>query len=274
MVGTWKRKFDDTIGYLSEKVKDQPSIGIILGSGLGPLADEIICQHCISYDSIPHFPRTTVKGHQGRLIVGTLEEKLIIAMQGRFHYYEGYELDEVVYPVRVMGQLGVKSLIVTNAAGGVNLDFKPGDLMLIKDHLNLLGANPLRGGNFDFLGPRFPDMTEAYCKDYIQQASTIADGLGIKIKEGIYAAVSGPSYETPAEIRYLREIGADAVGMSTVPEVIAANHMGIKTLGVSCITNMAAGVLNARLHHQEVMDTAKKAKDSFISLIKGIIKVI
>ncbi len=238
------------------------------------MAEEITNQTIVPYNKIPHFPVTTVEGHKGQLIIGDFEGKRVIAMQGRFHYYEGYSMEEVVYPVRVMGQLGVKNLIITNAAGGINLDFQPGDLMVIKDHINLLGVNPLKGANISQLGERFPDMSEAYNMDLRELASITAKDLTINIRKGVYAAVTGPSYETPAEIRYLRTIGADAVGMSTVPETIAANHMGIKVLGISCITNMAAGVLDAKLNHEEVVETANKVKDKFINVLRGVVRRI
>lgn len=272
MIGKISRELDDTIQVLKQSVNEIPELGIVLGSGLGVLAEEIENKTVISYKYIPHFPSTTVEGHKGQLVIGQLEGRNVVAMQGRFHYYEGYSMEDVVYPIRVMGQLGIKKLIITNAAGGINTDFVPGDLMLISDHINLMGVNPLRGPNIEMLGPRFPDMSEAYCKNLRAKTIQAANDLGIKLQEGVYAAVSGPSYETPAEIRYLRVIGADAVGMSTVPEVITANHCGIKVLGISCITNMAAGVLDTKLSHDEVVETANKVKDKFIKLINGVIR--
>jgi purine-nucleoside phosphorylase len=266
------RKLEDTTNYLQKLLTNVPNTGIILGSGLGIMAEEINNATYIPYSEIPHFPTTTVKGHKGQLVIGELEGKKVLVMQGRFHYYEGYSMEDVVYPVRVMSQINIKNLIITNAAGGINTQFKPGDLMLINDHINLMGSNPLRGQNIDLLGLRFPDMSEAYSQHLREIAKNVSVKLGIDLKDGIYAAVSGPSYETPAEIRYLRVIGADAVGMSTVPEVIAANHCGIKVMGISCITNMAAGVLNKKLTHEEVVENANKAKDTFIKLIKGIIR--
>jgi purine-nucleoside phosphorylase len=266
------RKFEETKKYIRKTTTSEPEIGIILGSGLGVLAEEIQNPTLLPYNEIPHFPVTTVEGHKGQLVIGELEGKNVVVMQGRFHYYEGYTMEEVVYPVRVMGQLGIKNLIITNAAGGVNLDFQSGDLMLIKDHINLLGTNPLIGPNIQQLGDRFPDMSEAYNPGLRKLAALTAKDLTIHVQKGVYAAVTGPSYETPAEIRYLRIIGADAVGMSTVPEVIAANHMGIKVLGISCITNMAAGVLPEKLSHDEVVETANRVKDTFIKLVKEVVR--
>ncbi len=270
----FKLALEESIEYLKKNTSHNPEVGLILGSGLGVLADEILDQRIIPYGEIPHFPKSTVEGHAGQLIFGNLEGKSVIAMQGRFHFYEGYTMSEVTYPVRVMQSLGVKTIIVTNAAGGVNLNFVAGDLMVINDHLNLMGTNPLIGSNEPSFGPRFPDMSEAYSKELRLLTHRVAVREGFLLKEGIYGGLTGPSYETPAEIRYLRTIGVDAVGMSTVPEVIVANHAGMKVLGISCITNMAAGVLPQKLNHHEVMETADKIKDKFIKLIKGILKEI
>lgn len=268
-------KLTDSVKAIKEAMGDfRPRVGLILGSGLGGLAEEIAEPCIVPYEEIPYFPISTVAGHAGKLVIGMLGNAAVMACQGRFHYYEGYTLQEVTYPVRVMQKIGIEVLIVTNAAGGINTSFKPGDLMLIKDHINLFGDNPLRGKNYDELGPRFPDMSEAYSKELRTLAKDIAQKLGIELKEGVYAGVIGPSYETPAEIRYLRTIGADAVGMSTVPEVIVANHGGIKVLGISCITNMAAGVLDCPLSHEEVMKTAEKVKHNFANLIKHILNSI
>ena len=268
------RELEDTKKHIANCIIDTPDIGIILGSGLGMMAEEINNEIVLPYNKIPHFPVTTVEGHKGQLVLGDFEGKKVVVMQGRFHFYEGYSMEEVVYPVRVMGQLGIKNLIITNAAGGINLDYDPGDLMVINDHINLMGVNPLKGTNISQLGERFPDMSQAYNKDLREIAYTAAKDLNIIVRKGVYAAVTGPSYETPAEIRYLRIIGADAVGMSTVPETIAANHMGIKVLGISCITNMAAGVLDAKLNHEEVVETANRVKDKFINVIRGIVRGI
>lgn len=264
------KKFEETKQYIENAITDKPEVGIILGSGLGFLVEEIQNPVLLPYTNIPHFPVTTVEGHQGQLAIGKFENKSVVMMQGRFHYYEGYSMEDVVYPVRVMSQLGIKNLIITNAAGGVNVDFQPGDLMLINDHINLMGANPLIGPNIRQFGDRFPDMSEAYNLKLRELARSTAKDLSIQVQEGVYAGVTGPSYETPAEIRYMRIIGADAVGMSTVPEVIVANHMGINVLGISCITNMAAGVLPEKLNHDDVVEVANKAKDTFIKLVKGV----
>ncbi len=259
---------------IDKKINIKPDIGLILGSGLGVLAEEIENSVYINYSDLPHFPVSTVKGHKGRFVTGKLENKKIIAMQGRFHHYEGYNFKEIVLPVRVMKLLGIKKLIITNAAGGINLNFEPGNFMLITDHINLMGGNPLRGKNIAEFGPRFPDMTEAYSKKLTTLAGKAAAERGIVIKKGIYAALGGPNYETPAEIRFLRTIGADAIGMSTVPEVITARHMQIEVLGISCITNMAAGVLPEPLNHEEVMEIAERAKPEFIELVRSVLNKI
>ena len=260
--------------FILKKTKYKPEIGLILGSGLGSLADSIEDPEFYSYEDLPHFPTSTVEGHAGRLVIGMLNGKCVIAMQGRFHYYEGYSLNEVTFPVRVMKLLGISKLIVTNAAGSVNVDYKPGDLMVITDHLNLSGNNPLIGKNIEEFGPRFPDMSNAYNTELIGKVLEISKKLNLDVKSGVYAMMSGPSYETPAEIRMLRILGANAVGMSTVPEVIIANHCGIKTVGISCLTNMAAGILAQPLNHEEVMETSTKVREKFISLMKEIIAVI
>jgi purine-nucleoside phosphorylase len=264
-------KLQETLAYIRTQTELQPVIGLILGSGLGGLAKEITGGVTIDYKDIPNFPVSTVEGHAGQLVLGELLGKLVVAMQGRFHHYEGYSMQEVTYPVRVMHQLGVKTLLVTNAAGGVNTDFVPGDLMLISDHINLMGDNPLIGPNLAEFGPRFPDMSEAYNKALGKVAEDVAKQVGFKLKKGIYAGLNGPSYETPAEIRYLRAISVDAVGMSTVPEVLVANHSGLKVVGISCITNMAAGILDVKLDHQEVMEVANRVQTRFLALVKGII---
>ena len=267
-----KRKLKDTVSVLEEKTDFKPDYGLILGSGLGILAEEIEESTVVPYKELPHFPVSTVEGHAGRLVFGYLAGQRVIAMQGRFHRYEGYSLGEVTYPVRLMQYLGVNKLIITNAAGGIGDHLKAGDLMLIKDHINLMGDNPLIGENEAELGPRFPDMSEAYNIAMRSAAQKIGEKLNIELKEGVYAGLTGPSYETPTEIRYLKSIGADAVGMSTVPEVIAANHGGLKVLGISCITNMAAGITQGKLNHEEVMATAEQTKEKFITLVKGILQ--
>jgi purine-nucleoside phosphorylase len=266
-----KQAIEKAASYLRDKIATPPRIGLILGSGLGVLADEIEKAVRIPYEQIPGFPVSTVEGHAGQLVYGQLEGAAVIAMQGRFHYYEGYRLDQVTFPVRVMKALGVKELIVTNAAGGVNERFQPGDLMIITDHINNMGNNPLIGPNDPELGVRFPDMTEAYSKRLRNIAKEVAANLRIPIQEGVYVANTGPSYETPAEIRMIRAIGGDAVGMSTVPEVIVARHAQIEVLGISCISNMAAGILDQPLTHDEVIETTERVKANFLRLVKGII---
>ncbi|WP_102345697.1 purine-nucleoside phosphorylase [Bacillus sp. Marseille-P3661] len=261
--------------YVQTKIKNNPpTIGLILGSGLGVLADEIDDPVKIPYRDIPNFPLSTVEGHKGQLVIGKLQGIQVIAMQGRFHFYEGYSLEKVTFPVRVMKAIGVKTLIVTNAAGGINTDFKPGDLMIISDHINNMGQNPLIGHNEAALGVRFPDMSSAYDWELQQKVKKVGESLGIALKEGVYIANTGPSYETPAEVRMLRNLGGDAVGMSTVPEVIVARHSGLKVLGISCISNMAAGILDQPLTHEEVMETTELVKEQFLTLIKETVKVI
>lgn len=267
-------KLREAADYVIKSSKIKPEIGLILGSGLGAIGDQIEEPDFLDYSSIPHFPVSTVEGHAGRLIIGTLEGKKVVAMQGRFHYYEGYSMEEVTFPVRVMKLLGVSKLIVTNAAGAVNENFNPGDLMLIKDQLNLSGYNPLIGRNLEEFGPRFPDLSNAYDKELREIVKKASKDIGIKLQEGVYACMSGPSYESPAEIRMLRILGADAVGMSTAPEVIVASHSGIKVIGISCTTNMAAGILEQPLSHEEVVETSSKVRETFIRLMRRIIKEI
>ena len=249
-----------------------PETAIVLGSGLGDFADTLLEAIATSYGEIPHWPASKVVGHAGRLVVGSVARHRIAALAGRVHFYEGHDLGTIVFSTRVMARLGVKRLILTNAAGGINTGFAQGALMIIDDHINLLGSNPLVGPNDDRFGPRFPDMSEVYSKRLRAIADEAARAKGVAVSHGVYVAVHGPSYETPAEIRYLRTIGADAVGMSTVPEAIAARHMGLEVLGISCITNMAAGVLPQPLVHDEVMETARRVRGSFIALLEGIIE--
>ncbi|MBM7701652.1 purine-nucleoside phosphorylase [Metabacillus iocasae] len=260
--------------FIQEKYETTPKVGLILGSGLGVLADEIQDAVKIPYNEIPEFPISTVEGHAGQLVLGTIHNVPVVAMQGRFHFYEGYGLDKVTFPVRVMKELGVQTLIVTNAAGGVNESYEPGDLMIISDHINNFGTNPLIGPNDSTLGVRFPDMSEAYCKNLRALAKDVASKLTIHVQEGVYVGNTGPTYETPAEVRMLRTLGGDAVGMSTVPEVIVARHAGMKVLGISCISNMAAGILDQPLHHDEVIETTEKVKQQFLSLVKELVKEI
>ncbi|SMB95221.1 purine-nucleoside phosphorylase [Desulfonispora thiosulfatigenes DSM 11270] len=265
---------EKTIKYLTEKINIKPELGLILGSGLGFLAEEIENPIYIPYNEIPNFPVSTVEGHEGRLVVGMLSGTSVIAMQGRFHYYEGYNMEQVTFPIRVMQLLGVKKLLVTNAAGGINTSYKPGTIMIIKDHINLMGTNPLIGTNKNEFGVRFPDMSYAYNPNFRAIAKDMAKELSIHVEEGVYSGVTGPSYETPAEIKYLRVIGADAVGMSTVPETIVANHGSMEVLGISCITNMAAGVLDKKLDHNEVIATAENVKHDLRKLVLKIISAI
>lgn len=265
-------KIKDAADYILGKVEKMPTKAIILGSGLGELADDIKNPVILEYQSIPSFPSSTAPGHKGRLVIGELENENVLLMQGRFHYYEGYPMDTVVFPIRVMKLLGIKELIVTNAAGGVNESYSPGDLMLISDHLSMFCSNPLIGPNYEDFGPRFNDMSDPYSKKRREKIKKLAAKTGINLKEGIYAYMTGPSYETPAEIKALRTLGADAVGMSTVPEVITAVHSGIKVLGISCITNMAAGILDQPLDGEEVIETGRMVKDKFSKLILEILK--
>ena len=263
---------NETVEYIKKRIGSfNPEIGVILGSGLGDFANNYLGKR-VSYTNIPGFEKSTVVGHKGELVFADVEDKNTIMMQGRFHYYEGYHISRIVYPVKVMRKLGVNTLIITNAAGGVNKKYNAGELMLIKDHINLMGVNPLIGENDATLGVRFPDMSEVYKKDLIKFAQKKAEELGITINAGVYAAMCGPSYETPAEINMLRKMGADAVGMSTVPEALVANYCGMDVLGISCITNSAAGVHPSRLSHVEVVENANKIKDSFKMLLARIIK--
>lgn len=266
------KKIQVSSDYILKKSNHSPEIGLILGSGLGSLVNLIENAEFFPYEDLPNFPVSTVEGHAGRLVIGTLQGKTVVAMEGRFHYYEGYKMEEVTFPIRVMNLLGVKTIIVTNAAGAVNTSFNPGDLMVIKDHINLSGTNPLIGKNLDSFGTRFPDMSNAYDKDLRKIVQNIATSLKLDIKQGIYAMMTGPTYETPAEIRMVRAIGADAVGMSTVPEVIVANHCGIKVIGISCLTNMAAGILDEPLNHSEVIETSNRVKNNFISLMSSLVE--
>lgn len=263
----------NAVQYVRSKSSLQPEVGVILGSGLGHVVDAIDVETTIPYGEIPGARASTVLGHQGRLILGRAKNLPVAVMQGRVHFYEGYEMDEVMFLSRVLGRLGIKKLVVTNAAGGINTSFSAGDLMLISDHINFMGVNPLRGPNVEDLGVRFPDMSEAYPESLRAIARDVAKDIkGIKLQEGVYLALSGPTYETPAEIRAFRTIGADAVGMSTVPEVIAMSHMGIPVLGISCITNMASGILKQKLTHQEVMDTTARVQEQFTQLVLGVLE--
>ncbi|MCP3025790.1 purine-nucleoside phosphorylase [Halobacillus sp. A5] len=260
--------------FIQEKLNIEPTVGLILGSGLGVLAEEIENPVIIPYQEIPHFPESTVSGHKGQLVAGQLQGRQVLAMQGRFHYYEGYDMKQVTFPVRVMKEIGIETLFVTNAAGGINKEFEPGNLMVITDHINNMGDNPLMGSNDEELGPRFPDMSEAYDRALIQHAEQSADRLGMQVKKGVYVGNTGPAYETGAEIRMLRILGGDAVGMSTVPEVTAANHAGIRVLGISCISNMAAGILDQPLTHDEVIETTARVREDFLGFVKDLLKTL
>ena len=246
-------------------------IGVVLGSGLGAFADTLEDRAETPYSEIPGWPISTAVGHAGKLVAGRVGDTDLIVLAGRAHLYEGYTAAQVTFGIRELWRRGVRSVVLTNAAGGINLNYKPGELVLISDHINLLGVNPLTGPNDDALGVRFPDMTEAYSSAYREIARHAAARLGIAMPEGVYAALPGPSYETPAEIRYLRAIGADLVGMSTVPETIAANHLGMRVLAISCVTNMAAGILPQKLHHGEVMETGERVRDTFVKLLRAIL---
>jgi purine-nucleoside phosphorylase len=265
---------DAAARFIQKKTKLRPKIALVLGSGLGAFADEFSAATRIPYARIPHFPRSTAIGHAGQLVIGKVDGIEVAGMQGRVHLYEGYSAQEVAFPIRVFSRLGVKAVILTNAAGGIKKDFTQGRLVVISDHMNLQGANPLSGPNAEKFGPRFPDMTNAYDKNFRELTLAAGRRLGIDLGEGVYAAFAGPSYETPAEIRYLRSIGADLVGMSTVPEVIAARHSGIRALGISCVTNAAAGVLDQPLDHNEVLETAERVKSQFIGLLRAVIPQI
>ncbi|WP_221565310.1 purine-nucleoside phosphorylase [Alkalihalobacillus sp. TS-13] len=267
-------KIQDSVTFITSKTDVQPTIGLILGSGLGDFADEIENAKLIDYSEIPHFPVSTVEGHAGRLVIGTMSGKKVVAMQGRFHFYEGYSLQEVTFPVRVMKGLGVEQIIVTNACGGMNPDFQAGDLMIIEDHLNLTGSNPLIGPNDSELGPRFPDMGTAYTPELIDLVEKVAGQEGISVQKGIYASISGPTYMTRAELKMLRTIGSDTVGMSTVPEVIVARHMNIKTIGISCITDMAIAEELEPLTHEQVVEVANRTKPKFKQLLRSVIEKV
>lgn len=264
----------ETINFINEKTNNfRPEFCVILGSGLGDFVDNYD-SISIPYSEIPNFKQSTVKGHAGKLVFVEIEGKKFVFMQGRYHYYEGHSIQTVVYPIKVMKKLGVKSVILTNAAGAVNKDFKPADLMIITDHINLLGTNPLIGQNDDELGTRFPDMSEVYKKHLVELAEKCAKNLKIKVQKGVYAACTGPSYETPTEVKMLRTLGADAVGMSTVPEAIVANYCGMNVLGISCLTNYAAGITKNPLTHNEVIESASAAKEKFQALLLEILKNI
>ncbi len=268
------RRLEAAAAAISERLDQAPGLGLILGSGLGAFADTLVDPVRIPYEEVPYWPISTVEGHSGQLVVGSHAGATVAVMQGRVHLYEGYEPWEVVFPVRVLSLLGCGSLIVTNAAGAINGDFAAGELMLIRDHINLQGTNACIGANVAELGPRFFDMSFAYDREYQELARQAAAGRDLLLREGVYAAMLGPAYETPAEIHMLAGMGADAVGMSTVPEVTAANHAGMRVVGISCLSNMAAGVLDTPLNHAEVMETGERVRESFIGLIEELVKLI
>jgi purine-nucleoside phosphorylase len=263
--------YQQTKRYLEDRMAGCASVAIVLGSGLGGFSDELTDRVEIGYGDIPGWPRSTAVGHEGKLVFGKLDGVELIVLSGRAHLYEGYSPVKVTYAMRIMKLLGVKSVVLTNAAGGINLGYRQGALVLICDHINLQGINPLAGANEDEFGPRFPDMTEVYSARYRSIALRTANQLGIALHEGVYAAVLGPSYETPAEIRYLRTIGSDLVGMSTVPEAIVCNHMGIEVLAISCVTNMAAGILPQKINHEEVLEIGRRVRKTFTNLLRAII---
>ncbi len=260
--------------FLLSQTPLRPKIGLVLGSGLGGFADELADATRIPYVNIPFFPRSTAVGHAGQMVIGTAGGIPVAAMQGRVHLYEGYSAREVAFPMRVLDQMDVHAVVLTNAAGGINPEYQQGALVVITDHINLQGHNSLAGPNDDRFGPRFPDMTQAYGKPYREIALQAAEKLGKTLYQGVYAALLGPNYETPAEIRYLRTIGADLVGMSTVPEVIVARHMGVKVLAISCVTNMAAGILDQTINHEEVLETGERVKGDFVALLRAVLPEI
>ena len=260
--------------FLLSQTPLRPKIGLVLGSGLGAFADELSEATRVPYAQIPAFPRSTAVGHAGQMVIGKAGGIPVAAMQGRVHLYEGYSAKEVAFPMRAFGRMGIRAAVLTNAAGGINLEYKQGALVILTDHLNLQGQNPLVGPNDDRFGPRFPDMTQAYWKPYRAMALEAARKLGKTVYQGVYAGLLGPSYETPVEIRYLRTIGADLVGMSTISEVVAARHMGIRILAISCVTNMAAGILDRVINHEEVLETGERVKGDFVALLRAVLPEI
>jgi purine-nucleoside phosphorylase len=262
---------DSAAQLILSRTSLQPKIGLVLGSGLGAFADSLTDAVRVPYAEIPSFPQSTAIGHAGRMVIGNAGNVAVAAMQGRVHLYEGYSAQEITFPIRVFARMGIRAVILTNAAGGIDLSYSQGALVLIRDHINLQGTNPLVGPNDDRFGVRFPDMTQAYARDFRAIAKEEASRLNVTLQEGVYAALLGPSYETPAEIEYLRRIGADLVGMSTVAEVIAARHMRMKVLAISCVTNMAAGILDQPLSHAEVMETGERVKTTFEALLRAVL---
>lgn len=266
---TTYEKITETVEAIQKRTKITPAIGVVLGSGLGSIAEEVSDAVIIPYSDIPHFHRTSVEGHLGRMIIGNFQGVPTVFLQGRFHLYEGYRMDEVVFPTRAICGLGIQTIVLTNAAGGIHTRFRPGDIMLIEDHLNLMGDNPLKGPNLAQLGPRFPDLSEAYSKSCLEVLESTANELNLSVHRGVYAGLLGPTYETPAEIRMYRTLGVDAVGMSTVPETIAANHLGVRVAGISCITNLAAGMSPNKLTHQEVIDNSRIGAEKIKKLLRA-----
>lgn len=264
-------KLNETVTFLEKQTSIKPTVGIILGSGLGSFGSHITIDKSIPYKDVPHFSAPTIEGHSGKIIFGHVGKTPVVCLQGRVHFYEGHNMTAVAYPARTLARLGIKTLFVTNAAGGLNPAMEPGDFMVINDHINLMGTNPLIGPNESTLGPRFPDMTEAYCPILQTKLIEVLKKNQVRFHQGIYCALTGPTYETPAEVRHLQQIGGSAVGMSTVPEVIIANHMGVKVCGVSCITNKAAGISKQKLSHDEVTDTANKVEAHFTQFVKEFI---
>jgi purine-nucleoside phosphorylase len=270
-VGSLYERAEKAARMIRARTPTVSPVAIVLGSGLGGFADELSAATAIPYDEIPGFARATVEGHAGRLVVGNIGDSAVAAMQGRFHFYEGYSLEDVTFPIRVLKLLGVRTLILTNASGALNVEFLPGSLMVITDHINLLGVNPLIGPNDERFGPRFPDLSNTYAHELQEIVLTEARAMGMKMGRGVYASLSGPSYETPAEIHMVRALGADAVGMSTVPEAIVARHMGMQVVGISCITNLAAGVSNQPVDHSQVMATGEGVREEFTELLRRVI---
>ncbi|WP_372654086.1 purine-nucleoside phosphorylase [Halobacteriovorax sp.] len=267
-------KLTTAAAYIKKVKPCNPKVGIVLGSGLGDFVNQIENKTIISYDDIPHFHKTTVEGHAGQLIIGSVGNTEVVILQGRFHSYEGLQMDDVVFPTRLLSTLGVDTLILTNAAGGINTNYKAGDLVVIEDHINMTGKNPLLGPNNDEMGPRFPDMSKAYHPELRELVLASAKELGHSMQTGVYAGVLGPTYETPAEVKMLRILGADVVGMSTVPECIAANHIGMKVCGISCVTNMASGIENVELKHEDIKDEALRVMEKFTNILKETVKRI
>ncbi len=270
-MSTYFNHVNEASAWIRSRFGDVPDVAVVLGSGLGAFGDALAGRTTVSYETIPHWPPSRVPGHAGRLVLGRSAGRPVLALSGRVHIYEGHDYGAVTFAVRVLGRLGVKSIILTSAAGGINERFERGALMIIDDHINFLGSNPLVGPNDERFGPRFPDMTEVYSTRLRQLTDQAAEAIGLPVAHGTYIAVTGPSYETPAEVRAFRALGADAVGMSTVPEALTARHMGLEVLGLSCITNLAAGVLPVPLDHDEVMATARRVRGTFIALLEGIV---